>query len=404
MNRNERQTGGFEDKEKYESAVLEFLDREMASVQPAQKPQSDELDALVSDLLKQVITESDQPKKAKHILIDEEDELFAGMVPDAAKAPQPAPSQPSKAEVPVEKAGKQPPSPAKEHHVEAAAADKQAKAAPQVTFGTATTVQPKKRTPMMILAFGGILAAAGAGIYFFAGSSKSSVPTEVSPPAAVAEPAAAAVEPQPAPELRPAATEPVESKPELPGPVQTKSQKQPITTEPAAIQLPPPPSADQVRAAAGRSNPLYNPQSTAGASQVLQQIAQSSTPQLPERPAPPAPRRPAPQVTVDTAPASKLEPAGPKVSGRPTSPVLISQTSPVYPVLAVKTKTSGTVVLDLQISAEGRVIKATPVSGPIVLRDSAVAAAMKWRYRPASINGSSVASQARVSMVFNLKQ
>jgi TonB family protein len=50
----------------YETVVLDFLNREMATVQLTQnvKSQSDELDALVSDLLKQVITESDQPQIA----------------------------------------------------------------------------------------------------------------------------------------------------------------------------------------------------------------------------------------------------------------------------------------------------------------------------------------------------
>jgi hypothetical protein len=48
--------------EKYESTVLDFLNKELAAAQPIQKQknQSDDLDALVSDLMKQVITESDQ--------------------------------------------------------------------------------------------------------------------------------------------------------------------------------------------------------------------------------------------------------------------------------------------------------------------------------------------------------
>ena len=83
MNRNQTETGDPEDREKYESAVLEFLDKEMAAVQPQKKnDQADELDALVTDLLKQVITESDEkPSSGKHLLIDEEDELFAGLTP-----------------------------------------------------------------------------------------------------------------------------------------------------------------------------------------------------------------------------------------------------------------------------------------------------------------------------------
>ena len=46
----------------YEAAVLDFLDKEMADVQSTmtENRQSEELDALVADLLKQVMTESDQ--------------------------------------------------------------------------------------------------------------------------------------------------------------------------------------------------------------------------------------------------------------------------------------------------------------------------------------------------------
>jgi TonB family protein len=62
------------------------------------------------------------------------------------------------------------------------------------------------------------------------------------------------------------------------------------------------------------------------------------------------------------------------------------------------------VVLELQIDDKGRVTKATPVSGPAIFHFAAMNAAMKWRYKPASINGASVQSQARVTLNFNLKK
>ena len=56
-----------EKQEQYEAAVLDFLNKEIEAVQPIQegKEQSRELDALVTDLLKQVISESDQPHAVK---------------------------------------------------------------------------------------------------------------------------------------------------------------------------------------------------------------------------------------------------------------------------------------------------------------------------------------------------
>jgi protein TonB len=84
--------------------------------------------------------------------------------------------------------------------------------------------------------------------------------------------------------------------------------------------------------------------------------------------------------------------------------VPILQTTPVYPELALRARASGSVVLELQIDDQGKVVKATPVSGPPILHNAAVTAAMKWRYRPASIGGVNVSSQSRVTMAFNLKR
>ena len=83
--------------------------------------------------------------------------------------------------------------------------------------------------------------------------------------------------------------------------------------------------------------------------------------------------------------------------------VLISKAIPVYPELAIRSRISGSVALDLQIDETGKVVEATPVSGPAVLYSEAVKAAMKCSYRPASINGKRVSSKSRITMVFNLK-
>jgi protein TonB len=91
-------------------------------------------------------------------------------------------------------------------------------------------------------------------------------------------------------------------------------------------------------------------------------------------------------------------------SRTPVPAVPISRVSPVYPELAIRARTSGSVVLDLQIDKSGRVVKATPVEGPSVFYDAAVKAVMKWRYKPATIGEANVASKTRVTMVFNLER
>jgi len=68
----------------YEAAVLDFLDNEMVEVQSTltEKKQSDELDALVADLLHQVMTESDQAQTGE-MMVSSEDmkDLLAEFMP-----------------------------------------------------------------------------------------------------------------------------------------------------------------------------------------------------------------------------------------------------------------------------------------------------------------------------------
>ncbi len=106
----------------------------------------------------------------------------------------------------------------------------------------------------------------------------------------------------------------------------------------------------------------------------------------------------------DSATEFKVAAAAPAQSRLLVPATPISQPSPSYPEIALRTRTSGSVVLDLQIDENGRVTKATPVSGPALLHQAAIAAALKWRYKPASIDGKNVPSQARVTMNFSLNK
>lgn len=429
MNRNQTETGDPEDREKYESAVLEFLDKEMAAVQPQKKnDQADELDALVTDLLKQVITESDEkPSSGKHLLIDEEDELFAGLTPSREN---PLHAEPAQAE--------QPPASATSVAVHEA---KPASTAAAIPF--AAKEQPKRKLPMKVIAFACILVAVGAGVYFFTNSSEEAANPEtvqqaVVPPPPVAQEPTGASAAAPVTEAKSAPAPVKRSEVQPPPTAATASNPKPVKVEPppapepvAAAPVPPPAEPEPVMAARQApvvpvtTPPPAPPVQPSPSPVVEERTTQATAPPVIEKPAPvpsPEPVREAPQPTVqaskpaapptppptvaskvDPPAPAKPQPPAPKVSGKATAPVLISQTSPVYPELAVRTRVSGSVVLDLQIDAEGKVVKATPVSGPIMLRDAAVKAALKWRYKPASLGGSNVASNARVTMVFNMK-
>ncbi|MDM7995092.1 MAG: TonB family protein [Acidobacteriota bacterium] len=84
--------------------------------------------------------------------------------------------------------------------------------------------------------------------------------------------------------------------------------------------------------------------------------------------------------------------------------VPISQISPRYPEAALRNRESASVTLELSIDSEGNVVNATAVSGPALFHEEAIRAAKKWRYRPASRAGASIASKSRVSLNFNLKK
>ncbi|MFN7982549.1 MAG: energy transducer TonB [Vicinamibacterales bacterium] len=119
--------------------------------------------------------------------------------------------------------------------------------------------------------------------------------------------------------------------------------------------------------------------------------------------APPAPAPAAPAPTPAAAPATP-PPAANTPAPAPQQvlrePVLVSSTRPVYPEYARRTGTLGDVELDITIDENGRVTRAVPVSGPTVLRSSAVAAVQQWKYQPAAVNGAPVSSRRRVRVTF----
>ena len=62
--------------------------------------------------------------------------------------------------------------------------------------------------------------------------------------------------------------------------------------------------------------------------------------------------------------------------------LLIQKTQPVYPFVAKTGQVSGTIVLAATISKTGNVENLSVVSGPVMLRMSAVGAVRTWRFKP----------------------
>jgi TonB family protein len=82
--------------------------------------------------------------------------------------------------------------------------------------------------------------------------------------------------------------------------------------------------------------------------------------------------------------------------------MLISKTSPVYPIDAKKAGVSGTVVLSAVIGTDGLIKDLQIVSGPDLLQQAAVDAVKQWRYRPFLLNDEPVEARTTVNIIFTL--
>jgi protein TonB len=80
----------------------------------------------------------------------------------------------------------------------------------------------------------------------------------------------------------------------------------------------------------------------------------------------------------------------------------ISGPEPQYPVWARNARISGEVVLRAIISKTGTVKDLAVLSGPSALRESALDAVGKWRYRPFLLNGKPIDVQTMVTVKFSL--
>jgi periplasmic protein TonB len=101
----------------------------------------------------------------------------------------------------------------------------------------------------------------------------------------------------------------------------------------------------------------------------------------------------------------KVQAAAPKslsVSAGVAQGLLIQKTTPVYPSMAKSARVAGTVVLHATISKTGSIQGLRAVSGPLMLRQSALDAVRTWRYRPYKLDNQPVDVDTTVMVVFNL--
>ena len=127
-------------------------------------------------------------------------------------------------------------------------------------------------------------------------------------------------------------------------------------------------------------------------------------------------------LTSDLGPGSVIGADGPTALFRPTTPptvrpappkiipissitaqnILISQTRPVYPPIAIAARVSGTVVLAATISKSGTIENLRVVSGHPMLLRAALDAVRAWRYKPYLLNDQPVEVETTVNVIFSL--
>jgi len=114
----------------------------------------------------------------------------------------------------------------------------------------------------------------------------------------------------------------------------------------------------------------------------------------------------APVVLLDAEPppSPAPKPILKPVSGGVLNGTALSLPSPTYPEAAKRMRASGIVSVEVILDESGKVISATAISGPSMLRDVAVAAALKAKFSPTKLSGQPVKVAGLINYKFSLVQ
>lgn len=238
------------------------------------------------------------------------------------------------------------------------------------------------------------------------------------PAARTAEPDRTPARPaeSPAPKRNSAAPEPPASQAVPPEPARANRAPVAAPEPPPAAPQQVPAQAAEARAAAAQTEPAVSvsanppeaqapppanpaPQAVPPPQAAVQEAARSVTETvLPEAGRANVPPASAPGPGAKEAAASPPSPTPPATAYTP--PVAVSKVTPDYPALARRSKTTGTVEVEVQVDEQGKVVKATALSGPVLLRAAAEDALKRWVFKPAVRNGVNVRGVVRISVVF----
>jgi periplasmic protein TonB len=122
----------------------------------------------------------------------------------------------------------------------------------------------------------------------------------------------------------------------------------------------------------------------AGLSDVLNQV------KAPER------------AKTEPAKQEATKPSVLRVSSGAQAARLLHGPRPVYPRLAIQTRTEGTIRLEAMIGVDGTIRQLRVVSGHPLLAPAALAAVETWRYQPTLLNGVAVSVATTIEVNFRL--
>ena len=103
---------------------------------------------------------------------------------------------------------------------------------------------------------------------------------------------------------------------------------------------------------------------------------------------------------VTLAPAPTIGPI--HISRGVSAGLLLAPIRPVYPPVAINTRTEGVVVVEAIISKGGRIESAHATSGPELLRNAALEAIRNARYSPYLLNGQPTEVETTITVNFKL--
>jgi protein TonB len=173
-----------------------------------------------------------------------------------------------------------------------------------------------------------------------------------------------------------------------------------------------PDTASKVAATGSSALPAPLPGNGDGASGMEEPhpAADAETPQLVETAPPPAPVAETPAAAPAPAPAavpapSPAAPAAPVANDLPV-PIPGQNPPPEYPASAMRRGDTGTVLVRVQVGADGvpTDVDVAQRSGTRALDRAAVEAVRNWRFTPAQRNGQPVAASVDIPINFDLKR